>query len=81
MVATKRGYLAVSGFNKVVKAQEILSGCTFGSSFPNIGTGTETSEAHIAGGASGFAVVWDERSGTVNPLSIKSRTFGPNLCD
>jgi hypothetical protein len=81
MVATNRGYLAVSGFNKVVKAQEILSGCTFGTSFASIGTGTETSEAHIAGGTSGFAVVWDERSGTLNPLSIKSRTFGPNLCD
>ncbi len=81
MVPTKRGFLAVSGNNKVVKLQEVLSGCTWGGNFPNIGTGTETGIAHIAAGPNGFAVVWDEKHGSSVPMNIYSRTFGPNLCD
>jgi hypothetical protein len=80
MVQTNRGYLAVSGYNKIVKAQEILSGCTFGTSFPKIGSGTETISAHIAAGDDGFAVVWDD-GGSAASYPIYSRTFGPNLCD
>jgi Putative metal-binding motif len=76
MVATKRGYLAVSGYNKVVKAQEVLSGCTYGTSFPNIGTsGTNDQHVHLAAGTNGFAVVWDDDT------NVYARTFGPNLCD
>jgi hypothetical protein len=81
MVPTKRGVLAVSGYNHTVKLQEVLAGCTWGSNFPNIGTGTETQRAHISGGAGGFAVVWDRKHGTVVDDYIYARTFGPNLCD
>jgi hypothetical protein len=90
MVATKRGYLAVSGYNafgtspKVVKLQEILAStasemCSWGSNFADIGTGTETDLAHIAGGTSGFAVVWDDKASSAG--TVYARTFGPNLCD
>jgi hypothetical protein len=81
MVPTKRGFLAVSGYNHTVKLQEVLAGCTWGSNFPNIGTGTETNRAHISGGTGGFAVVWDRKHGTVVDEYIYARTFGPNLCD
>lgn len=80
MVPTKRGYLAVSGYNKVVKAQEVLNGCTYGSSFANIGTGTGTNEARIAAGSGGFAVVWSDDPYDTGK-SVYARTFGPNLCD
>ncbi|HEX2871457.1 MAG TPA: putative metal-binding motif-containing protein [Polyangiaceae bacterium] len=80
MVQTKRGYLAVSGYNKVVKGQEVLNGCTYGQQFTDMGSGTATSEAHIAAGTNGFAVVWsdDQYDTTKNAYA---RTFGVNLCD
>ena len=81
MVLTKRGYLAVTGAAGVVKAQEIIAGCTWGTTFSNIGTGSETTRAHIAAGPNGFAVVWDERSGSAIAKNIYSRTFGPDLCN
>jgi hypothetical protein len=80
MVQTKRGWLAVSGYNKVVKMQEILSGCTYGSTFTNIGSGTGTIQARIAAGTNGFAVVWSE-DGYDTSKSVYARTFGANLCD
>jgi Putative metal-binding motif len=76
MVATKRGYLAVSAYNQVVNAQEVLSGCTYGTSFTSIGTSnTSFRPARIAAGANGFAMVWDDDT------NVYARTFGPNLCD
>ena len=81
MVPTKRGFLAVSGNNHTVKLQEVLAGCTWGSNFPSIGTGTETNRAHISGGTGGFAVVWDRKHGSAVDDYIYARTFGPNLCD
>jgi hypothetical protein len=75
MVATKRGYLGVTRYNGVVKAQEVLTGCAYGTSFPNIGTSSagNNAHAHIAAGLNGFAMVWSD--------SMYTRTFGTNLCD
>lgn len=82
MVPTKRGYLAVSGYNVTVKAQEVLAGCSWGASFANVGSGgAATSHAHIAAGAEGFAVVWDDGDNAAVTQHVYARMFGPNLCD
>ncbi len=78
MVATTRGYLAVSSYNHVVQAQEVLVDCTYGTSFPNIATTSTNSDAphaRIAAGAKGFAMVWSDNT------NVYTRTFGPNLCN
>ncbi len=80
LVPTSRGYLAVSAAAGTVKAQEIVAGCTWGVSLPNIGPGADdsgyaTSKTHIAAGNNGFAMVWDLGS------EIHARTFGTNFCD
>jgi hypothetical protein len=82
MVPTKRGYLAVSGANGAVKAQEVIAGCTWGATFTGIGTSTigtgyGSGLANIAAATNGFAIVWDDRAST----TVYGRTFGLDLCN
>lgn len=73
LVATDKGYLVVS--SGVLRAQEVLSNCTLGALF-TIDPGPVT-DVHIAGGASGYGVIWQD----VNQSVPKRRLFGPHFCD
>jgi hypothetical protein len=79
MVATSRGYLAVSSAAKTIQGQEILPGCKWGGVLPTIGTSVGDAHARIAAGTAGFAVIWDDEP--EYEKSIYTRTFGPNFCD
>ena len=78
MVSTPRGFLMVSGATKI-EALEVSNTCVFGQ---RLAVDADTAyNIHIAGGAQGFALAWDDGSSSADPKGVQIRLFGPNYCD
>ena len=76
IVSTGRGFLIVSGATKI-EAQEVSNACVFGQRFTIDPDTAQT--PHIAGGAKGFALAWDDNKFSAALKGVQTRTFGPQL--
>jgi hypothetical protein len=72
IAASAKGYLVVDAGARV---EEVLSDCSTGQSFPIDTNPGSAGNQRIAGGSSGFGVVW------TNAGVPKLRTFGPDFCN
>jgi hypothetical protein len=80
VVATPKGYLVASGprfvaQDSALRVQEVFSDCTLGQLF-TIEPGP-VSRTKIVGSATGYAVVWFDKTAAVSKL----RLLGPNYCN